>query len=231
MDIKTALRSLIMIGIVAALVGGATYAVFSDTETSIDNEMVAGTIDMKVDGENPWTDTTWADELHDMKPCYERTGSFVITNVGTNEMDIWKKLTVLDLTSVVADGIMSEPECVECGGSWGSEVCSGNYEAMCDLAPVIEYGMTVEATGTGSFAAASGEPVVYTLGGTANQDLADVSGKYIYLGRLFPAGTMTVTQLYHMEGDVGNWAQGDLLMFDVELYGEQVGGSALGPPK
>jgi hypothetical protein len=54
---------------------------------------------------------------------------------------------------------------------------------------------------------------------------------WIYLGQIPAKGSMTVKQSYHLstwqdapELDVTNWAQGDTMKFDIELYAEQVGG-------
>ena len=231
MDIKTALRSLIMIGIVAALVGGATYAVFSDTETSVGNEMVAGTIDMAVNNENPWTEEAWADALHDMKPCEPQTGTIVIENVGMNPMHIWKMLTVTNQN----DGVMTEPECVAGGGVATEDandalVCSSTYVPRYNLKAWTHYGMTVTVTDnnadddTDTHSTCISEPVSL-VEGDGGVFLKDVSAHYIYLGTLYPTDTMTVIQTYHLDGDVGNWAQGDILTFNIELYGEQIVGS------
>jgi predicted ribosomally synthesized peptide with SipW-like signal peptide len=46
---KKILISLSIIGIVVAIVGGVTFALFNDTETSAGNILVAGTMDLKVD--------------------------------------------------------------------------------------------------------------------------------------------------------------------------------------
>ena len=43
--------------LVMALVGGGTWAYFSDVETSTLNTFAAGTLDLEVDSENPWTST------------------------------------------------------------------------------------------------------------------------------------------------------------------------------
>ncbi|NTW45470.1 MAG: hypothetical protein HGB18_00250 [Candidatus Moranbacteria bacterium] len=46
------LKSLFLISAVVAVVGGATYAYFSDTETSEGNTVTAGTLDLKVGGKD-----------------------------------------------------------------------------------------------------------------------------------------------------------------------------------
>lgn len=64
---KKIIASLAMIALVGTLVVGATMAIFSDTETSYDNTFIAGTLDLKVDGEdNPGIMHI---NLSDMAPC------------------------------------------------------------------------------------------------------------------------------------------------------------------
>jgi predicted ribosomally synthesized peptide with SipW-like signal peptide len=46
---KRLIISLSIIGVVVAIVGGVTYSLFNDTETSAGNILVAGTMDLKVD--------------------------------------------------------------------------------------------------------------------------------------------------------------------------------------
>lgn len=58
------IASLVAIATVAAVAGGATVAYFSDTETSTDNTFAAGTLDLKVDG----NDTVTAINLSNKKP-------------------------------------------------------------------------------------------------------------------------------------------------------------------
>ena len=83
-------KSLAMIAFVAAIGVYATSSFFSDTETSENNTFTAGTIDIAIDGENPWT-TNWQNYLD--KPCETNYMNFVIKNVGENPANIWKRLT------------------------------------------------------------------------------------------------------------------------------------------
>ena len=231
MDIKTTLKSLMMLGIIAALLGGATYAVFSDTETSIGNQMVAGTIDFSVDDENPWTDTTWSDDLGDMKPCVVHYGEFNITNVGVNPMNLWKRLTITEQNGgdVYYYGpSSSEPEYVAGGGLFVGGIPTGtDYAERCNIASYTLYDMTVTIYDeVGIFVM---DEVI--INETNQVRLDNVNGVWIALPQLEPKYTMTVNQSYHLsswvgaaEAEVGNWAQGDQLLFDVELYGEQVTG-------
>ena len=97
-----------MVGLVAALLGGATYAVFSDTETSNCNQMVSGTIDMEVDGQNPWTQSTYSAVLEDIKPCGSYLTTTTVKNVGENEMDVYKLVRITGY----GGGLCPEPEMI-----------------------------------------------------------------------------------------------------------------------
>src|SRR4030042_6354145 len=103
---KKILTSLLAVSAVAILVGAATTAVFSDTEESTGNTFTTGTIDIAVDGENPWESH---DEfsLDDMKPSQTGYLDFVVHNVGTNPANLWKSLK--NFTHPVEDP-KSEPE-------------------------------------------------------------------------------------------------------------------------
>ena len=43
--------------LVIGMAGGFTWTYFTDTETSTNNYFQAGTLDLMVDNENPWTST------------------------------------------------------------------------------------------------------------------------------------------------------------------------------
>ena len=90
---KRILLSLMTIAVVAAVGIGAARAYFSDTETSVGNTINAGTIDIAVDGDNPWT-KTYTEQWSDMKPSYDRTMTFPIKNVGENPLVLWKRIEI-----------------------------------------------------------------------------------------------------------------------------------------
>lgn len=79
---RKVLFGILLIGLLSALVGAGIYAYFSDTETST-GTFQAGTIDLAVNDENPWTSAMFM--FTDVKPC-ENLAEFKIniTNVGNN---------------------------------------------------------------------------------------------------------------------------------------------------
>jgi len=188
---KRILLSLMTIAVVAAVGIGAARAYFSDTETSVGNTINAGTIDIAVDGDNPWT-KTYTEQWSDMKPSYDRTMTFPIKNVGENPLVLWKRIVVTDWL----DGVESEPECVAEGGTWGnpSGPCSGGMPKD-DLDSVINYQMVF-----------GGTTVIDKAWGVK---MKDVDTLWVPLGKLTPGQELAMTQLYHMDETAGNEYQGD----------------------
>ena len=218
---KKILMSLLVIAVAIGLVGaGVSGAWFSDTEQSTGNVMTAGIVDIEVDGENPWT-ATYSELLQDMKPCETRTIEFVIHNLNTsNPVHVWKHLTVISQTGGVKDycTASSEPEYTEGGGEfWGSGTpkCTG-YTERCNIASFIIYDLSVDG--------------VMVIDESQQVRLDNVSCIWIYLGELGVDEKMAVVQSYHLMGwddsgqEITNWAQGDVVNFDIELYAEQVSG-------
>ncbi len=90
---KKILISLITITLIVGCAIGGTAAYFTDTEVSTGNTFTTGTIDIAVDGQNPWSRTE-PYVLDDMKPGFTDYIDFEITNVGTNPANITKNVNV-----------------------------------------------------------------------------------------------------------------------------------------
>lgn len=225
---KRILLSVLTIGAVLAMVGGATTAYFSDTETSKDNTFTAGTIDIAVDDQNPWERDNFY-TLDDMKPSYTDYIDFVIYNEGTNPANVWKILKDFDTDS----GKTSEPECLAEGGSWtannngGDGYCTGNNQERHDIDNRIYYDLRVELYNVDPGTVDDPNNVEPVWWETIYMDEDEVTagsleGDKMYLG-MIPAGWwMKVEQSYHMPDWVGNKFQGDTLDFGIELYAEQL---------
>lgn len=97
---KKQLMSIMVIGIAAIMLGAGTFAYFSDTETSTGSTFQAGTIDLAVNGENPWASAMFT--FTDVKPCEDlEPFSINITNVGQNP----------GILSFIADYVENDKEC------------------------------------------------------------------------------------------------------------------------
>jgi len=206
---KKILLSILTLGLVGSAVYGATSAYFSDTEASTANTFTAGTINIKVDKQDPWSETGHF-TIADMKPSSVFTREVTLENDGVNPADVWKLITVRNYTGG------EHPE---------SELSEDPSDEKNNIGSVIRYDMTIDDT-----------PVIlesdgyvmdksdYQLPGTRH-----INGRYIYLGRLEPQATMKVVQSYHMDGSTTNWAQGDTMTFDIEFYAQQTSGGASAP--
>ena len=86
--------------LVMGMVGGGTWAYFSDTETSVNNSLTAGTLDLNIDGDNVAV-TTFSEDA--VEPGETGSGSSILANVGSmdGELDIaFSAITNTDGTPV-----------------------------------------------------------------------------------------------------------------------------------
>ncbi|MDP2967529.1 MAG: TasA family protein [bacterium] len=220
---KRILISLSVIGAVAALVIGGTIAYFSDTETSTGNTFTAGTIDISVDNANPWNGKF---TLADMKPSYTDYINFTIQNFGSdpNPVNVWKKITVTGETT----GAQSEPECTEQHGCWDNSAKACDWHSTgCvgidknDISTVILYDLYVTVYDSAH------TKIWWQAIYTEDVTVAEIaSWGHIYLGMIPAGGYMEVKQSYHMKSDTTNWAQGDIMPFNIEVKAEQLQGTA-----
>ena len=199
------ITSLLTIGVLSVVIIGGTMSFFSDTETSVNNTFTAGTIDIAVDGENPWQGTF---DWEDIKPGREFEMSFEITNVGENPLKLWKIIKCMQYDD---NGII-EPE-----QDWYDEFNSGNPKN--DLDSAIVYEMEVD-----------GQIVISKEAGIT---MAQIKNNYMGLvkldigitppqyGILEVGDSVSVTQRYFMKEDTGNWAQSDKMTFVIEIEARQ----------
>lgn len=216
------LISLLVVALVAGGVWAGTRAYFTDTETSKDNTFSTGTIDIAVDGSNPWTRAT-PYHLTDMKPSQTDYINFVIHNVGSNPVNVNKILNNFSYAEVAT----SEPKCQEINGTWtpgGSTnggICTNGVRKL-DIDSTIKYDMRIELY--------KAEPVVgskpylwetiYT--DSDNVRLSYLKDKAMYLGMIPVGHYMKVKQSYHMDSVTGNAYQGEQLKFDIVLDAQQL---------
>ena len=222
---KKIILSLAIIGAVAAIAVGGTVAYFTDTETSTGNTFTAGTIDIAVNGQNPWRQTGQY-KFDDMKPSQVEYSNFVINNVGTNPVNVWKQVDVVSTNS----GEVTEPECKDQGGLWdydpGVKACNWEpndilYTDKNDIDTAITYDLSVVLKDNDDVE--RWNQTLYNM----NKTIAEIQGNGTYLG-MIPAGwSMEVTESYHMLASTTNWAQGDVMNFNITITAEQLKGTAI----
>ena len=214
---KKILVSLSVIAAVAAIAIGGTIAYFSDTETSAGNTFSTGVIDIKIDEQNPWTES-W--NIKDMKPCETGYITFNIQNPGDNPVNVWKTVTVTE----TIDTPINEPECVYGGGAWDAtnKACDiTHYTPKSNLQDWMNYDLSVFV------------PIADNKDGgwwqtiykdEDNKRVGQINGQPIFLGMIPAKGSMKVTQSYHLIPETQNWAQADTMKFNITIYGEQLKG-------
>jgi spore coat-associated protein N len=113
---------------IMVMVGGGTWAYFSDTETSADNSLTAGTMDLNIDGGNSVVNTFTASNV---APGDTGSGSSTLDNVGNLEGELDIAITAL----------------VNTGGSGGTEFEDG----VGDLGGVALMAIYIDVDQSGTF--------------------------------------------------------------------------------
>jgi len=198
---------------VAGIVIGATSAYFSDTETSKDNTMAAGTMDLNVDGGNIAVKTM---NLSDKAPGDFGTEIAILKNVGS-----------LDGELDIVMGTVTNKACNSGGANDGTEYCdtTGTLGANAQMAPYID----VNQDGNyddGTDIGLKSDGSIYVTGPLVYGAIDNYSGK-----TWNPSNNGVTTMLAGVEYDfvidwniptgAGNEIQGDALDFDVTFTLEQ----------
>jgi len=214
------IKSLSVIAFVAAIALAGTQAYFSDTETSTGNTFTAGTIDIDIDENNPFTGHY---DIGDLKPGETGYMNFKINNVGTNAANISKRLYHFTHTDSgenyscgdpINGNVSSEPECVK-------EIAIGHRADYVQSQLIYDLSVEVYA-GDDETNGPIWWQTIYK--DSDNKKLTDVygGGKSVALGMIPAGGHMNVTQSYHFNPNAGNKYQGDGLSFDMEIKADQL---------
>jgi len=190
--------------LVMGLVGGGTWAYFTDVETSTGNTFTAGTLDLEVDSENPWTSTGVT--VPAMAPGAAAVPvDITCENVGTLTGDLYMKITNVTDTG----GTINEPECVAEGGTWTSPdgPCTGNT-AVDGISTQITLSCKVDTVAV----AALDSVLLSAVPGTWTEIEADLA-----------PGSITLSLGGSLGSGATNEYQGDVSTFDIELYLAQDG--------
>jgi predicted ribosomally synthesized peptide with SipW-like signal peptide len=190
--------------LVMGLVGGGTWAYFSDTESITNNYFAAGTLDLEVDSENPWTSIPC--EIADIAPG-ANSGDVTITceNIGNLVGDLYIKITNVSTSDgdlnypTGTPAASSEPE-YDAGGGFGS-----GYVAVNDIDTKLTINCDWNSSGVSGIdnTLLSAMPSTWTLLQDAFTD-AD--------------GVINLVLSADLAGATDNNYQGDKCNFDIELY-------------
>lgn len=229
-EVKKILGLTIAIVLVIGLVVGGTFALFTDVEGPQQVSFTAGTVDIAIDGDNPWIGEII---IEGAKPCQTQYVDYEITNVGDNAVVVYKHLIAtigepagepLTTTGILAYPVndatcSSEPE-------FNAIAANAGFDDN-DLHNWIWYDLYSEVTlGVGG-----ADPTV--AGGRGwhqweyydNEKISVLFCEYVPLGTIMPGGTMYVLQSYHLDEELGNIYQGDCVTFFVEFYAVQLEGT------
>jgi predicted ribosomally synthesized peptide with SipW-like signal peptide len=201
------LFSVMTIALVGALVGVGVHAYFSDTETSPGNTFTAGTLDLEVDSENPWTSTPIT--VTCMEPgATSNSVNITAENIGCLDGDLFMRLTAV----TDSGNVTTEPECVAESGTWTnpSGPCNGNTPVD-DVSTQI----TLHCSCGGSPVSGIDGVTLAIAEDTWSSKIADLTEN----------GTATITISATFNSGAGNEYQGDQSTFTIELYLAQDGQS------
>jgi len=193
------LKSLFLISAVVAVAGGATYAYFSDTETSEGNTVTAGTLDLKVDGkDDPQVVHITRANIRPGAPwSTQYGGQWVIKNTGSVPGTV---------TATIKNVVDSENGCIEPEAEAGDASCGASDGELSGLLGHVVWSINEAPWGRtlspsfSSLKAADGIPVTGT-----HFHLNPGQQAPAYLNLSWDASTND------------NRAQGDEVSFDIEF--------------
>ncbi len=183
--------------LVVGMAGGFTWTYFTDTETSTNNYFQAGTLDLMVDNENPWTST--AITASALEPGAGITPvDLDVENLGDLMGDLYYRFTNMSGTGSAT----SEPECSAESGTWTSPSgpCGGGWVPVDNVQTMISF--DVDWNGGNIYSGTlSAAPSTWTL--LQDDFVASGTGTFTLNGTLSAATT--------------NEYQGDRAEFDIEI--------------
>ena len=197
-----------VIAVVASLMSAGTISYFSDEEKA-EGTFTAGTIDIELDPDT--AQTVMVDGRPDLKPCEVGWINLTVKNVGTNPLELWKHIE--NVTNWEND--INDPE---------GEYYEMNPESeFFNLSDYVHYDIYINDTEYIS------ESEGFVLTDNMSTSWIGVECKWIYIGVLQPGEWIWINQSYHINYTVDNWAQTDMITFDMVFLALQVEGAI--PPE
>ena len=201
------LLSIAVITAAVVIAVAATFAFFSDTETSTGNNFTAGRLDLKINDQDDPEAIVFFEDLKPGDDYIQEKDLFV----DFNPANVWLHLKGPDEQTpydpVSAQGNQTEPEVLEESQPPGPKHDIENY---------ITYDLQV----------GQNEPII-----TAEEEVpfTEVFSCWIPLGQIPGATHVSVSQSFHFDEEVTNWAQGDDITWTEEFYASQIN-DPNGPP-
>ena len=220
-------KSLAMIALVAAVMVGATGSYFSDVETSENNFITAGSLDLTVNGVNG-DSVSAVVMIEDMKPSQTWYSGPITLTVLDNPGKLYKKIV---RNSFVCETVtVTEPECDAVGGAWSSanNACTGGTDVN-DLSKVTFFDLEIWVGDPDSAVSGQNAPMCDAGVTTDCWDIIipdgtitvyGISSQMIYLGTYGERMTenkIVIRQSFHMKAETGNKYQSDSCTFTEEF--------------
>jgi predicted ribosomally synthesized peptide with SipW-like signal peptide len=211
---KKILVSVMVIGLVAALAGAGLYAYFSDTETSGENTFQAGTLDLKVGGQD---DPNVAHvTIDNIKPGWSMaTYSWRVKNTGNLPGLLWFEVTPI----INKDNGVTEPE-LGAPGEDGTEAGELGANIVVSKLNVYDGGAGYTRLRIGSPSGPEFSHGKYNLNYLGGLKLYALTGSD--LGILDPGEDEELCLVLSLPSTVGNCVQGDSVEFDIIFHLEQI---------
>lgn len=192
--------------LVMAMIGGGTWAYFSDLETSTGNTLTAGTLNLQVGAVDPLTATI---TVTDAKPGDNTTGvDWLLKNTG----NLPGYLDITFSNIVDADNTVIEPEV----GSTGED---GTADG--ELAERLTLLIYIDEDDNNTFS--SGDVLIFNdfVKGGATALLGQKLNNYAMAANYGSGNNKAVRVEWGVDSSVGNCIQSDSTGFDVEFSLEQ----------
>jgi len=201
---KRILLSLLIIAIITVITIGITSAFFIDEEKSENNTAQAGTFD--INDEGTWTKTYTMSAMYPGQDAQEI--DFVLRNMGSLPMRVW--ITIKNVSNEENGITDSEQDWYSVNGGPKNDVDSVMVYALNvdgNLALEQEAGITV------------GQIKDYYVNLVkTDQPFEENDGD----GILRPGHTITVNQKFYLLPSTRDWAQSDIMTFEIEILAQQV---------
>ncbi len=212
---KKIIVSLSVVAVVATIAIGGTIAYFSDTETSENNVITAGALDLTINDKNNPVEAVVT--IEDMKPSQEWYTGPITLKVYNNPGRLYKHI-VAESVVCETNGI-TEPECSDQGGNWvDGQGCMELPEDENYLPGVVWFDLEVWVDENHDEEIQENEWVVLIPDGSVTVD--DIISNWIYLGTYgerMETNKIVIRQSFHMDGEAGNEYQSDSCTFTEEF--------------
>jgi len=192
--------------LIIGLVGAGTYAYFSDTESSVDNTLTAGTLDLNIEGGDVAITTF---DVSNVAPGDNGTASSTLLNSGSlaGELDI------------ATSGIDNVPGV---GGEYGGG--SGELGANAEIAIYLDIDQT--GTRTAGDVGLQSNGTTYDPTGGLQYDIIDNYANEFWnavVAAMAASAQDDIIVLWDVPTDTGNDVQGDSVSFNITFTLEQAG--------